>query len=168
MPTQSKSKGEVTFDEVVNMMAEGAPDVADEELFDEENAVKQSFFAFEKVGDQITGVYVDKKVVPNRLKPGINQTFYYIMNPKTFAVTIVAGRYGQPVQTFPGMDQTPLGAYVGFKFESETKATKPGYNATKNIRTYIKKGKNGLPVLYPDMVKRYTGETMEAQPEDHF
>lgn len=139
------------------------------DLFSEENEVKQKFAEWDKIGKEYSGYYVDKRVVPNKLKANTDQTLYSILQADN-SVLIVAGRYGQPVQTFPGMEQTPLGALVGFKYEGDREASKPGFSPTKIIRTFVKKNKKtGEVILYPEMLAKFKGETMEetASPE-HF
>ena len=138
-----------------------------EALFSEENEVKQKFVSWDKIGMTIQGYYVDRRVTPNRLKPGTDQALYTIMQKDGTSI-IVAGRYGQPVQTFPGFEQTPLGSMVGFKYEGDREATKKGFNPTKIIRTYVKRGKDGSPVLFPDMLAKFKGEAMEETASDHF
>jgi hypothetical protein len=137
------------------------------DLFSEENEVKQKFVAWDKVGKMVSGYFVDKRVVPNKLKAGTDQTLYTIMQ-KDGTTVIVAGRYGTPVQTFPGIEQVPLGSMVGFKYEGDREAVKKGFNATKIIRTYVKRGKDGQPVLYPEMLAKFRGETMEENTPEHF
>lgn len=140
-------------------------DFADtEDLFSKENEIKQQFISWDKVGQTVQGFYVDKRTTPNRLKPGTDQTLYTIMQKDGTSV-IVAGRYGNPVQTFPGIEQTPLGSLIGFKYEGDRAATKQGFNPTKIIRTFVKRGPDGQPILYPEMVAKFKGETMDATPE---
>ena len=140
-----------------------------EGLFSDENEVKQEYINWGKrgIGATVSGFYVDKRVVPNKMKPGTDQALYTIVQ-KNGVPVIVAGRYGTPVATFPTMEQTPLGAFVGFKYDSDRPSTKAGFDPLKIIRVFAKRDKDGKILLHPEEISKFKGETFEEAAPEHF
>lgn len=161
----AKKESEEEFDKAVaNIGADFGADNVDDGIFDDKNETKQKFISWDKVGETVSGYYVDRRTSPNKFKPGTDQALYVIMQ-KSGEVVIVAGRYGTPVATFPGIEQTPLGSFVAFKFETERENSKYPNNPTKVIRTFVKRGKDGKPVVYPEAIAKFKGESMEEAAE---
>lgn len=106
------------------------------ELFSDENEVKPVSAKFEKVGDAYTGVYVDKRIIDDKMKdvPGAKVTIYNLLTDSGEVVTIW-GKFGNP-RVLPGLEQAKFGQYVGVKFVKEIPSTKKGKQNAKVLKVY--------------------------------
>lgn len=106
------------------------------ELFTEDNELKPEFFKLDKIGKEVQGVLVEKKIVTNSLKtPSVRQTIYTLMRDDKTLIYI-GGRGNQDPQVITGLEQAKLGEYVGLKYTEDIKSTKAGYNDTKILKVY--------------------------------
>ena len=103
-------------------------------LFDDKNVVSSNFFKFENVGDAVEGVYVDRKITPNRLRPGTDQCIYTLLQKNGTPIN-VGGRGQQNPAVLPGMEALSFGAVCGIKY-MEDMESKNGLNPAKIIRVF--------------------------------
>ena len=108
------------------------------DLFQEENKSTSSYFKFEKVGDAITGVYVDKRVITNTMGDQPKKQYVYTLIEDGTGQPIDVYGKGKEPQCFPGMEAAKLGQVVGIKFDEELEPKVKGHNPTKVINVYTK------------------------------
>jgi len=132
-----------------------------DDIFTDENEVKSNFWQLKKVGDEVQGVLVDKRISQNTLKnPPVRQTIYTLLQDDETPICI-GGRGNQDPQVIMGLEQCKMGQYVGLKYVEERKSTKPGMNPTKIVRVYT----NGT--MKEDVLNKFKGISEEdVLPED--
>jgi len=116
-----------------------------EDLFSPENKAKSNFVSWKTVGQSISGVYVEKKIRPNLLKPGTEQTIYTIVQDDG-TVVYVSGRQGDPA-ILSGLETAKFGQVVGIRYEGDQPPKKAGMNPAKIIVVYAPPGKTKPEVL---------------------
>lgn len=101
-------------------------------IFTDENKVKNNFFKFAKVGDEVEGTLVGKRQVPNQLsKTGELQWIYELLTDGE-ELWNVGSKSAVDVQ----MRHVKLGQIVGFRYIEERQATRPGMSNTKIIQVF--------------------------------
>ena len=122
-----------------------------DDIFSDENEVKANYWKLEKVGDEVRGVLVDKRIVQNTLRtPAVRQTIYTLIQDDETPICI-GGRGGQDPQVIAGLEQCKMGQYVGLKYVEEKKNSKPGLHPAKIVRVYT----NGT--MKQDVLDKYKG-----------
>jgi len=106
------------------------------DLFGDENELKPVSAKFDKVGDSYTGVYVDKRVIDDKMKdtPGAKVTIYNLLTDDGQVIT-VWGKFGNP-RVLPGLEQARFGQYVGVKFVKEIPSSGRGKQPAKVLKVY--------------------------------
>lgn len=125
-------------------------------IFSEDNKVSGSWIKFQKVGDSFEGTLVDKREVPNRLKPGTMQTVYEFLKDGEIFI------YGSKPAVDVQLKHVNLGQVVGLKFEKEVPPKTPGYSATKVIQVYASKDVVDETWLTENDVKKAFGDGSET------
>ena len=127
-----------------------------EDLFSPENKAKSNFVKWTTIGQSVSGTYVEKKIRPNLLKPGTEQTVYTIVQDDG-VVIFVSGRQGDPA-VLSGLENAKFGQYVGIRYEGDKPASKPGMNAAKMIVVYAPVGQNK-----PEVLAAFRGEGLTVE-----
>ena len=104
----------------------------DFEFNPEEDIVPSNWFKFEKVGDQLAGTLISRRIAKNQLTDK-DQTIYEIFN-KDGDVWNVGGKEGIDAQ----MRNIKIGQIIAFYFAEEKPAKQKGYYPTKIIKVLTK------------------------------
>lgn len=138
-----------------------------ENIFSEENVKTANFWKLETPGDRIQGVYVEKKTIPNTLKPGTDQTIYTIMQDNGETI-FVSGRYGANAERkqpaiIPGLESSKFGQVVGLEYTGESaREPKPGFRPAKIIKVYAPAG-----MMNEEALKQFHGnDPFVTDPKD--
>ena len=125
-----------------------------QDLFKEENLVKSNFVRWEKIGQTVQGVYVEKKIMNNVLRPGTRQTIYILIQDDGSQINI-SGRGNQDPTIIPGLEAARFGEFLGLKFEGLKESSKPGMQPAKIIKVY------NAHEVKEDVLNKYRGVDME-------
>lgn len=110
--------------------------MTEKDIFSEDNEVKAEFWKLDKIGDNVKGVLVDKRIVTNTLKqPNCQQTIYTLIKEDGTPICI-GGRGSQDPQTIAGLEQCKMGQLVGVKYVENRKSSTPGMNDAKIVRVF--------------------------------
>ena len=101
-------------------------------IFDEKNKVCGTFFRFQKIGDQIEGILVDKKEINNFLRPETKQWLYEL---RTLNGVIVAVPGKKAIDVI--MSRVQIGQNVGFRYTKDLPHKKFPLNPAKIIEVYV-------------------------------
>ena len=108
------------------------------ELFSKQNIVTSTYAKFEKIGDQISGVYVARRETINEISGTPKKQYIYTLVNDTDGQPIdVYGKYKEPMG-FPVLNNLPFGSHVGLRFDETIPAKKKGYQDAKVINVYYK------------------------------
>lgn len=126
-----------------------------DELFNEDNAVKSNWVKFGKINDFIKGTLIDVREMTSTMpgKEGQKVKVYELLthagsfhdmdenkNPVEPAIVINEGEYwnvGGKVGIDTQMRNVKLGTIVGMRFADEKPSKTKGFSATKIIRIYV-------------------------------
>lgn len=96
--------------------------------------VRPNFFKLTKIGDTCEGVYVDRKVVDNKLKAGHKQALYTLLQDSG-EVIFIGGRSGNPA-ILQGLEQAAFGERVRITFAEIKPSKRAGMNDTKIVKVF--------------------------------
>ena len=130
------------------------------DLFTEENKSTSNYFKFEKVGDAVTGVYVDKRTITNDMSETPKKQYVYTLIEDGTGQPIDVYGKGKEPQCFPGLEAAKFGQVVGLKFDGELEAKTKGYKPTKLINVYTK------GEMKPEVLKKYQEGKAGISPDD--
>ncbi len=135
------------------------------DLFDKSNVATVIWHSWKEVGDSISGTYIEHKEIPSDMTQSGTQHVYILVKESGEKVNVPApgGRELKPMQNIP------LGAFIGIKFDGELPSNKKGWNATKQINVYWDK-RMELDVLQNHIggkIQFDKSEVIEAPKEDN-
>jgi len=134
--------------------------MTEKDIFSDENEVKAEFWKLTKVGDNVKGVLVDKRITTNTLKqPNCQQTIYTLMRDDETPICI-GGRGSNDPQVIAGLEQCKLGQLVGVKYVEDRKSNTPGMNDAKILRVFT----NGK--IEQEVLDKYRGVSTELDTSD--
>jgi len=81
------------------------------EEWSEAKSAPRNFAKFINVGDKVVGVYVDKRIVDNKMKAGFKQTIYTLVQDNGEEIFVAANGMLNP-QILPGLENLEMGLMV--------------------------------------------------------
>lgn len=97
---------------------------------------KAKFAKWENVGDTVQGLYVERKLIDNRMKePTVKQALYRLLQDDG-SLIYVAGRGQSDPQVIGGMEDVKIGERVILRFTEELPSKKAGFKGTKVIKVF--------------------------------
>lgn len=134
-------------------------------IFDESNEMPNNWVKWGKVGDKIQGTLVAVRTMQSRLpgQEGKKTQIYEVkadsgsyhdmddkQNPIEPPIETRAGEYwniGGKEMIDRQLRNVKIGTKIGLKFNEEVQSKTKGFNATKVIKVYVPKGKDGEPIM---------------------
>lgn len=107
------------------------------DLFDDSNEVKPKSAKFDKVGDLVKGVLVERRIIEDRNAkvPGGKVAIYMLLQDDGEVIT-VWGKHGNP-RVLNGLEMRKLGDYVGVKFVKEVESRYGKAHPAKSLKVYF-------------------------------
>lgn len=138
----------------------------DSAVFEE---VKPQWMKWEKEGDMIEGVLVEKIITEDSLSATPMDQEVYIIRKDNGEIWHVSGRSksknqrgGVPLKVIFGMERIALGQVVRIAYTRTVKSTKKGTNDTKITTVYAGKKADGSPLLNMAVLNEYRGVSVEV------
>lgn len=107
----------------------------DHDLFNEENIPPSNWMKFEKVGDKVSGIFVEKRETLE--KNNMPAQFVYVLKQKDGTMMNVGISKTKDYVNLRA-NGARFGDLLGFEFQKEIPATVKGHNPAKSIEVFIK------------------------------